>query len=234
MPIAELIADISARARPQVLFEEDFDLPPPAEEPPPQPEVIEPVFSAAELQVAREEAGREADQRARAEVAAAQAASAQASLAAIADQLGHAAAESRAAREDAAEAIAQLVLAGFAAAFPALSRRHGEVEVRAVLQRILPALGSEPKVTIRVAPALLGAVRNELARLDPDIAEMMQVIPFETLSPGDVRVHWHSGQAVRDSAKLWEEIEAILAPAGLLPPRSMQRQPAARETVDAE
>ena len=47
-----------------LLFDEDFDLP----AKPPEPEVIEPVFTAAELAAAREEATQESRDRAIAEV----------------------------------------------------------------------------------------------------------------------------------------------------------------------
>ncbi len=35
--------------------------------------------------------------------------------------------------------------------------------------------------------------------------------------PGDARVTWRNGQALRDTAALWAQIVDILAPAGLLP-----------------
>jgi flagellar assembly protein FliH len=224
------------RRGPHLLFEEDFDGPvqPPAPEPPPEPEVIEPVFTAAELKAAREEAWREADELARAELASARAAAVQLSLATIAEQLGQAAQDAHTMAEDSAEAIAQLLLAGFAAAFPVLSRRHGKAEVQAVLQRILPALDCEPKVSIRVSPELAVAVAGELEQLDPDIAALMQIVPVETMSPGDVRINWRAGQAVRDTARLWQEIEAVLAPNGLLPPPSTILQQTQREDADVE
>jgi flagellar biosynthesis/type III secretory pathway protein FliH len=205
-----------------VLFEEDFDLPQraPAPPPPPEPEVIEPVFSAAELAAARTEAWREADQHARAELADVGAAATAKALEAIAAQLSKTAGDARAIAEETAEALAHLLLAGFAAAFPALCRRHGPAEVQAVLRTLLPALESEPKVTIRVEPAALAAVRQELDQLDPDLVARMQIVPAEGLRPGDVRVAWQAGQATRDTARLWQDIEAVLAPTGLLPPEA--------------
>jgi hypothetical protein len=227
-------ADFARRAGPPILFEEDFDLPAPALGELPQPELIEPMFSAAELREASEQAAQEADRRVRAELAADHAAAVGAALAAIADQLGQAAVAAHSAAEAAAEAVAQTVMAGFAAAFPALSRRHGEVELRAVLRDIIPALDSEPRVTIRVAPQLVGAVRDELVQLDGDLVERVQVVPMEAMPVGDVRVQWQAGHATRDAARLWQEIEAILAPAGLLPAPAAPRHLVARETADAE
>ena len=36
------------------------------------------------------------------------------------------------------------------------------------------------------------------------------------MAPGDVRIAWHNGAATRDAAALWQQVAAILAPAGLL------------------
>ncbi len=207
-----------------VLFEEDFDLPPRGNEPEtaPEPEIIAPMFTAAELAAARDEAWREGGEQARADEAAAGETALRASLVAAAAQLAQTAAEATAIAEAAAEAIAHLLMAGFAAAFPALAARYGDGEVQAVLRKVLPALYSEPKVTIRVTPATASAVAEELARLDPDLAEQMQVVAVEGMLPGDVRVAWRAGQATRDTTRLWQDIEAILAPAGLLPPEPMR------------
>lgn len=223
-----------------VLFEEDFDLPPPVPEPEPalEPELIEPVFTAAELAAARAEAWREADAQARDELAAASETAARTALAGLGAQFIQAAAEARTIAESTAEAIAHLVLAGFAAAFPALCARHGDAEVQAVLRRLLPSLYNEPKVTIRVAAATLPAAVEELARLDPDLTAQVQVLPAEGLLPGDVRVAWRAGQATRDTTRLWQEIEEILAPAGLLPsgtapPHAASPQTPVKEAADA-
>jgi flagellar biosynthesis/type III secretory pathway protein FliH len=237
MSVSNLIARPYAgpERRPRILFEDDFDLPfvdPETE--PPEPEMIEPLYTAAELQAACEQARQEADALARAECAAAQSAAVPAALAAIAEQLGHSVAEARAAIDRNAEAIARVLLGAFAAAFPALCRRHGEPEVQAVLLRILPLLESEPRVTVRVAPQLMHSVREALGQIDPETAVAIHVVPDETMMLSDVRVNWHSGQAVRDAGRLWQDIEDVLAPAGLLPPRPATRAPVARETADVQ
>jgi hypothetical protein len=42
-----------------------------------------------------------------------------------------------------------------------------------------------------------------------------------------VRIAWHNGSAVRDAAALWEQVAAVLVPAGLLRADAM-----IKETVD--
>jgi flagellar biosynthesis/type III secretory pathway protein FliH len=205
-----------AHARGILLFDEDFDAPAPPPSPPAELEVIEPVFTAAELQSAREEASRESREAALAE----QDASARAVSARALTDIGAAIAAMRVeileAAEQSAEATARLLIDCFAASFPALSSRHGPREVTAVLKEILPALHREPKITIRVNPHLLPTLTEELHTLDGDLAASVRLIPTDAVALGDVRIAWEQGSATRDSMSLWKQIENILAPAGLV------------------
>jgi flagellar biosynthesis/type III secretory pathway protein FliH len=199
------------------LFDEDFDHPQ-APPPPPEPEVIEPVFTAAELEAAREAAWREGHDTARAEAGQSDTAAARESLARIAAQLDTAREEAGQVAEQAAEAIAHLLLNCFATTFPALCERYGADEVRAIVQAVLPPLRQEPKISIRLDPVTAGSIAGTLSRLDPDLVPRVDVIPTETMRTGDLRITWRNGNAIRDTAALWQEVAGILAPAGLLPP----------------
>ena len=88
--------------------------------------------------------------------------------------------------------------------------------MRAIVRIVLPALSQEPAVTIRAHPRTAGAVTREIARLDPDLAVHVETVECEAMSPGDVRIAWRSGAATRDAAALWQQVAAVLAPAGLL------------------
>jgi flagellar assembly protein FliH len=195
-----------------LLFDEDFDLP----ARPPAPEVIEPVFTAAELMAAREEATQDSRDHALAEAEASASKASCRALTEIAAQITAAREEATSIAEQSAEAIARLLLDCFAAAFPALSARHGPGEVAAVLREILPALHNEPKITVRINPHLVPAVTEQLLSLDADLAARVRLVPADTVAPGDVRVTWENGAAIRDAASLWTQIVSILAPAGLL------------------
>jgi hypothetical protein len=46
----------------------------------------------------------------------------------------------------------------------------------------------------------------------------VRLLPVEALAVGDVRVSWHDGSASRDTAALWQQVRAVLEPAGLLSP----------------
>jgi flagellar assembly protein FliH len=195
-----------------LLFDEDFDQPARV----PDPEVIAPVFTAAELMAAREEAAQDSRDRTLAEVEASAQISSSRALAEIAAQITAAREEAVSFAEQSAEAIARLLLDCFAAAFPALSARHGPAELAAVLRQILPALHHEPKITVRVNPGLVPAMTEELQSLDTELAARVRLVPADSVAVGDVRITWQNGAATRDAASLWRQIESILAPVGLL------------------
>jgi flagellar biosynthesis/type III secretory pathway protein FliH len=205
----------TARGADVFLFDEDFDLP---AQPyvGPEPEVIEPLFTFAELQAAREEVAHESREAALGEAHASTTAAAGQALTAIAGQLVAARAGADAVAEQSADAIARLLLACFAAAFPALSARHGAAETAALLREILPALRHEPMIVIRVSPHVAPEMIKEIQEFDADLAAHVQVVPTDALPIGDAQVNWHNGAARRDAASLWRQIEQILAPAGLL------------------
>ena len=198
-----------------LLFDEDFD-PRPPEPPPPEPEVIEPSFTLADLEAARDAAAREAREQALKEAEASVQAFTRRALETLASEVMSARAEAAAAAEEATEALVRLLLDCFAAAFPTMSQRHGPDEAAALLTSILPELRREPDVAVRLCPGMVGGIRDEIERFDGDLANRVRLIPTDALPPGDIRVEWTNGAASRDAQGLWTEIEAILAPAGLL------------------
>jgi len=198
-----------------ILFEEDFDRPPPP--PPPEPEIAEPSFNEAELETARSGAWDEGYATASEAANTAAARAAGQALANIADQIAAANNAMQATAEQSAEAIARLVMAGFAAAFPALCARHGGAEVNAILRMVLPALYQEPKITVRANPSTVAAITRLIADLDPELEPRVHLVSTDAMAAGDVRVTWSEGGANRDTATLWDAIEGVLGQSGLLP-----------------
>jgi flagellar assembly protein FliH len=207
------------------LFDEDFDVRMTA----PEPEVIEPVFSTEELASARDAAWREGQAAGLEAAAASEAAATHQALEAIAGQIRTSHDEAAALAEQTAECIAGLLLDSLAAAFPALCSHYGEAEVCAIVHAVLPSLTQEPAITVRAHPHTAAALAHEIDHLDPDIAARVQIVTCDAMPPGDVRVTWHNGSAVRDAAGLWDQVAAVLAPAGLL--RTDAR---IKETVDGD
>jgi len=192
------------------MFAEDFDRPQPAAAP------VEPVFSAGELAEARTSAWREGRDAGLLEAAAADAVSTKETMAQIAAQLR---AESEAAAQRAeqqAESIVQLLLDSLAATFPALSARYGDAEAQAVVRSVLPALAQEPMITIRAHSTTAAAISRELDQLDPELRARVETATSEAMPPGDVRITWRNGSAVRCVDALWQQVADVLAPAGLL------------------
>jgi hypothetical protein len=68
---------------------------------------------------------------------------------------------------------------------------------------------------------------RELDRLDPDLVEHVRLVPVEAIAAGNVRVSWHHGSALRDTASLWQQVRAVLEPAGLLSPAAATVPPGA-------
>jgi hypothetical protein len=217
-----------------VLFAEDFDEPPPlrATRPAPPPAAPEPPPPPPPPDIAaiRRAAFEEGAASARAEIDAGAARDGEMTrrmLAEIANALGDAAMEHARLAEASAEAIARLALGMLAALLPALCERHGAAEVAALAGAVLPSLAHAPQVTIRVGPHAMAGLREELARLDPELRARIIVTPSDAIAQGDVRIAWQDGCAARHSAGLRQAILDTLAPLGLLPP-----MPASIATAD--
>jgi flagellar biosynthesis/type III secretory pathway protein FliH len=203
------IALSRASALAGVLFAEDFDVLPETDAA--EPEVIEPVFTQAEIAAAR----AEAHAAALAEAERRHDGATRAALDAIAVQMRAAATEAALVAERSAEAIAGALFAALAAALPDTCARHGAAEVAAVARAVLPALMQEPSVTVRVNPHAQAAVAREIARLEPGLARRVVLTATDALDPGDIRIDWQDGAASRNTADVWARIAETLAPLGL-------------------
>ncbi len=210
--------------RPSILFAEDFDAPPgvtvlddPPEESEPSAPPPAPAITDADLIAARAEAYAEGHRNGLAQAAADRAEVSRQMLATIAERLRGAGAEVARAADEQADAVARLLLGTLATMLPALCARHGAAEVAALTRAVLPALVREPRVTIRVSPHVAAAVEQELARLDPELHGRVALVPTDAVAPGDARIAWQDGAAVRDAAALWRDVAEALAPFDLLP-----------------
>jgi flagellar assembly protein FliH len=153
----------------------------------------------------------------RAAAAAAQEAERRALLAAVLDRLGDAADQLRLAVDETGGALARLVLASVSAALPALCARHGAAELARFTAEVTALLAAEPRIVIRVHPAMAPALEDWLAGLEPERRAAVLVEPRDSLAPGDARIAWRHGMAVRDAASLPAKLAEILGPLGLAP-----------------
>jgi hypothetical protein len=206
------------------LYAEDFDAPkitkPPVPAPPAEPEVKIPVFTVADMESAHA-AGRAA---ARLEAAQSQAALRIKTSGQIAAGIAESQAACATAAEAAAEAVARTMLSALTACLPALCARHGEAELRAFVQALLPSLTDEKRITIRVNPAMIAGMTEEIGSLEPIIVESVILVPAEQLQAGDARVAWQDGGAVRDAGQARAKITDALAALGLLEPGLLEKE----------
>jgi hypothetical protein len=199
-----------------VLYAEDFDDTgdhgAAAPDPVPEPEIIEPVFTAAELDAARAEASLAGQADAERGLAG----SRTQLLARVASTIEEACAGAREVAEQAAEGVARCMLGALAACLPSLCEQHGAAELRAFVRTLLPALTDEPRVIVRINPAMMAMMQSEIGSLDDEVAERVQLLATEAVPPGDARVTWGEGSAVRDTSRARAAFEVGLAELGLL------------------
>jgi flagellar biosynthesis/type III secretory pathway protein FliH len=203
-------------AAPGILFVEDFDQTP-AETPDTvaEPEIIAPVFSEADIEAARE-AGRQAGlTEARTEHHAVQAQLCAAAMAAIGDALAATRGDAEAVALRVAEDLAAAMLALLQAALPAASEALAGREVEALLAALLPALRREPDVELRLHPATLSGIADDLNSLFPNYGGRLKLTGDAALALADAKIVWHDGEARRDTAKLWDDVRAALQPYAL-------------------
>ena len=200
-----------------ILYAEDFDSPAPLPqpEPEPEPEPVEATFSSGEMEMARQTAAEAAVARARADWEASDAHARTLALGAIAAGVIAAQAEGCALAEAAADGTVRVILTIAAGLLPAYCAGHGEAEVRRLLAHLMPSLQREPRITVRVSPAIADRLRADLLD-DDDLAARVAVTAAPGLAPGDARVAWANGSLVRDEAAIHAAMVAALAELGLV------------------
>lgn len=207
------------------LFETDFDAdqaharePAAAASPTPQApaEAEAAAFTQADLDAARAEghqAGREEGLEAGRNDAAA---AADRALAEALETLGTELSTLRGALEAAGEQrsreAAEVALKLVGKLFPALARRHGLNEAEAVVVDALERMREEPRVVVRAGDALVEKLRQRVDGIAERCGFSGKVVLLgdDALGDGDVRVEWADGGAERDTARLWQEVEAAL------------------------
>ncbi len=208
-------------ARPDILFLDDFDMPAASR---PDPEVIEPSFTAAELAAAREQAWADGREKALREAAEQHEAALRASADKVAAQLESLVRDLRQDAEQRAEALADLLLEMLAVLFPTLCAAHGEQEALALVKALMPGLARMPAVTIRANPRFAGKLAREIERGDLMDPAAITVVPTDSIPPGDVRLLWADGGASRDAAEAWRRVSRVLAEAGFALPEPLGQE----------
>lgn len=215
-----LSALATRRVSSTTVFDADFDAPRHARvEPAPEPEVIVPSYSAAELEEARRASFREGQDAGR--TAATQEADAQgrAALASLARALPSAMEDARRVQDAAAEGAARLVLGALIALHPALSGTLAEADILAMARALLPALADEPRLTVYLSPAIAEALRDRLeqAAATAHFGGRLDLRADDAMASDAATLTWSSGEASRDPARARAALIEALGTLGLSP-----------------
>lgn len=197
--------------------DEPEDAPAAPEVEPTEPEPPEPTYGQAELDAAvaaaRAEGRAEGEAHGRAAAEREIEATLAAALSAIAERMETLVAERRTADAGLEREAVRVARAAAARVLPDLARRHGLEELAAMVRDCLAELTEEPRVVVRVADALLDPLRARLDR-EPGVqsfAGHLVLLADDRLGPGDLKVEWADGGAVRDGAALMRAVDTALA-----------------------
>lgn len=213
------------------------EAPPP---PPPEPEVEEPQISEADLEQARAEGRQEGlaqgREEGRAEAFDGIEQTTQTLLlnltGRIAELLGEQPKMRVTLAEDALKA-ASTILRKIA---PSIEKSAALKEIEAVVSDCLERAHDEPRLVVRVSPAMLEAVKSRIDSLVRAEGFEGKVVFLATddLGDSDVRVEWADGGAERRTEDIWRDIDEVLARFLRVPVESLTQPPSALGSFQAQ
>lgn len=194
-----------------------FDAPEKEEVPedlPPPP----PTFSEEELAAAKDVAFEQGRQQGRREETESREQKVSALLAKIADDFSHLFAAEQLRENIYEKESLKLTLKALDLIFPSLNDKIGHAEVQKVIEKTLIDHRKTKEISIFVPQGMKGDIETLISRIRANEHEeaLWRVIEDDSLSPGDCRMEWSDGGAVRDSRKtardIHRNIEALLGP----------------------
>lgn len=95
---------------------------------------------------------------------------------------------------------------------PHCAEDYAAGEIIALVRALLPNLVGQPRLLVKVAPALVEPVRRTLVDLPAHTGFEGRILVVEdpALNGSDVRVEWPDGGAERNTTRLWDEIDALI------------------------
>lgn len=208
--------DMAAYVEDEMMIEE--------EEPPPPPP---PTFSEEDLMLAREQAFEQGRQTGLQEAAQSLEQMVGMAMATAAHHLQAIGAAQAAEADSMAREAAAVAVAIVRKLHPDFARRYGVQEIEGAVLDCLSHLDRLPKVTIKVAPALLDQVKEKAKGLAAQVSfdGKLAVVGDPGLTLGDCRVEWGDGGAERDQSRVWAQIDhAVEAALGALATRTEENQ----------
>lgn len=177
-----------------------------------EPEIVVPTFSEEELGEAREEAYKEGFEAGRKEAAEATEEKLLSTVEKACEEMSAIYNAQYEANRDIAKEMISVASAIAKKMFPDLNARNALGEIERVVQETLSAITEEPRVQIMVPPDLRESFLERLTTMTnrAGFDGKVFVNPDASLNPGDCRIEWSNGAAVRDSEALWEMIDEIV------------------------
>ena len=123
------------------------------------------------------------------------------------------------------DVAARLVFTTLAALLPSLALRHAPQEIAHLLHDIIADLTPDRALTLAVSPALLDPMRSALADLPREQARRVVLQGEDGLQPGDARLGWEGGTAVRQTRPVLDAVNDILRTLDLLAPPAPSLRP---------
>ncbi len=218
------------------LFDNAFEAPlssgnqPEAPPPPPEPEVVEPEISEADLEQARAEGRQEGiDQgreEGRNEAFAAIEQTTQTLLLNLTGRFGELLTEQPKIRVKVAEDALKASSIILRKLVPSLEKSAGLKEIEAIVSDCLQRLQDEPRIVVRVSDKMLEPVKN---RVDALVARdgfegKVVFLASDDLNDSDVLVEWADGGAERRVEDIWRDIDEVLARFLKVPVESLSNQ----------
>ncbi|MQX37894.1 FliH/SctL family protein [Roseospira navarrensis] len=107
----------------------------------------------------------------------------------------------------------RLALAVTRRVLPATGEAQAGDEIEHLIARILPDMLDQPRLVVRVNGALAEVVRSAVRGLQTTSGYEGRVVvrPDNALAREDCRLEWGEGGIERDTARLWEDIEAAVS-----------------------
>jgi flagellar assembly protein FliH len=98
-------------------------------------------------------------------------------------------------------------------AIPEIARRHGMVEIEALVADCLAQLIEEPRLVIRANDSLLDALEERVRALAQlaGFEGKLVLVADPALAPGDCRIEWPDGGVERNLQRLFVELDAAIA-----------------------
>jgi flagellar assembly protein FliH len=173
-------------------------------EPPPPP-----TFSEEELGLARDQAFEAGRQQGLQEAAASLQQMLGMAMATCAHHLQSLNQAQTAANEALGKDAVAIGLATVRKLHPAFAKSHGLAEIEAALTDAMGNLDRVARITIKVHPDLVEAVKEkaEVLASDTGFDGKVVVTADSHLAPGDCRVEWGEGGVERDAARTWADID---------------------------